>query len=418
MPGYPHIQTIQSLAQGVFDDLVRIRRTLHRHPELSGHEAWTAHYLACELEGLGLDVCTGAGGHGLWADLVTDHSRLSVALRVDMDALPIQEVNRAPYRSTIPGVMHACGHDVHSAVGIGVAAVLSQMRAALPGNIRFIFQPEEEEITGAQRLIRAGVLNDPTPAAIFGLHVAPLPVGMIGWTPDLFLAGFEHYLVTLTDHDLSNIWPGHLDAVARRCCQVINKFKTWHLPTTWAEMGAFWKLMHIGPRQLKNFITYTATPNAEDPSAWEGQFGLGITAANPHLRLAALGRVRAALNTICGATRTRYNIEPMGSMIDLRNDPQLVLSNLPVLKAAVGPDHLIHLRAAFPFNCEDFAFYTKRIPGAMYWLGAANPAEGKYAMLHTPDFDVDERCILTGTIAMATLLVNTLSQLTHHHPDQ
>lgn len=417
MSVYPHIQTIQSLSQGVFDDLVRIRRDLHRHPELSGCEAWTAHYLAAEVEKLGLAVCTNTDGHGLWADLVTDRSRPYVALRVDMDALPIQEVSLAPFRSAIPGVMHACGHDVHSAVGIGVAAVLSQMRTALPGNIRFIFQPEEEEITGAQRMIRAGVLNDPTPAAIFGLHVAPLPVGTIGWTADLFLAGFEHYLVTLTDRDLSNIWPGHLDAVARRCCQVINKFNNWHLPASWEEMEAFWKLMHIGPRQLNNFITYDATPNEEDPSAWEGQFGLGITAANPHLRLAALGRVRAALNTICGATRTHYNIEPMGSMLDMRNDPQLVLSNLPVLKTAVGPDHLFQLRAAFPFNCEDFAYYTKRIPGAMYWLAAANPAEGKFAMLHTPDFDVDERCILTGTIAMATLLINTLSQLNPNLPN-
>jgi metal-dependent amidase/aminoacylase/carboxypeptidase family protein len=416
MPKHPHIQTIQSLARGFFAHLVCIRRDLHRHPELSGREAWTTHYLACELEGLGLDVREGAGGHGLWADLVTDPSRPTVALRVDIDALPIQEVNRASYRSTIPGVMHACGHDVHSAVGIGVAVVLSQLRTTLPGNIRFIFQPEEEEITGAQRMIRAGVLNDPTPAAIFSFHVAPLPVGMIGWTPDLFLAGFEHYLVTLTNRDLTKVQPGHLDAVARRCCQVINRFNTWHLPTTWEEMETFWQLMHIGPRKLKNFITYAATPNADDPSAWEGQFGLGITAANPHLRLAALGRVRAVLNTICRATRTRYNIEPMGSMIDMRNDPQLVLSNLPALTAAFGPEHLIHLKAAFPFNCEDFAYYTKRVPGAMYWLGAANPAQGKFAILHTPDFDVDERCIQIGTVAMATLLFNTLSQLTHKHP--
>jgi metal-dependent amidase/aminoacylase/carboxypeptidase family protein len=417
MPRHPHIQTIQSLTQAVFDHLVRIRRDLHRHPELSGNEAWTAHYLASELAQLGLKVRTGAGEHGLWADLVTDPSRPSVALRVDIDALPIQEVNRAPYRSAIPGVMHACGHDVHSAVGIGVAGVLSKMRTSLPGNIRIIFQPEEEEITGAQRMIRAGVLNRPTPAAIFGLHVAPLPVGVVGWTDDLFLAGFEHYLVTLADRDLTKVQPGHLDAVARRCCQVINRFNTWHLPTTWEEMKAFWQLMHIGPRQLKNFITYDATPNADDPAAWEGQFGLGITAANPHLRLAALGRVRAALNPICRATRTRYTIETMGSMIDMRNDPQLVLSNLPALTAAIGSERLIHLKAAFPFNCEDFAYYTKRIPGAMYWVGAANPVAGKFAMLHTPDFDVDERCIQTGTIAMATLLFNTLSQLALHPHD-
>jgi amidohydrolase len=307
--------------------------------------------------------------------------------------------------------MHACGHDVHSAIGVGVAAVLSKMQAYLPGNIRLIFQPEEEEITGAQKMIRAGVLSNPTPNAIFGLHVAPLPVGQIGWTEDLFLAGFEHYLVTLTPVEGYAHPPGHLDAIAQHCCQVIQKFNAWHLPTTWKEMRLFWKTMEIGPQQLMRFTIYDATRDPENPTSWPGQFGLGIKAANRHLRITGLARVRASLNTLSRVTRTRYQIEPMGAMIDMRNDSQLVLSNLPALAEAVGSENLRHLKAAFPFNCEDFAFFTKLVPGAMFWLGAANPSAGKYAMLHTPNFDVDETCIEIGTIAMATMLCNTLSLL-------
>lgn len=411
MPIHNHItHTIHALTQDLFPNLVRIRRDLHCHPELSGQEAWTADYLAEKLTQLGLDVRTGVGGHGLYADLVTDPSKPSAALRVDIDALPIQEVNQVPYRSDFPGIMHACGHDVHSAIGVGVAAVLSQMRATLPGNIRLIFQPEEEQITGALKMIRAGVLSNPIPKAIFGLHVAPLPVGQIGWTDNLFLAGFEHYLVTLTPAEGYAHSLDHLDAIAQRCCQVIQKFNAWHLPTTWEEMQLFWKIMEMGPQQLRRFIFYDATRDQENPGSWPGQFGLGIKAANRHQRITGLARVRASLNTLCQMTRTRYQIEPMGSMIDMRNDPKLVLSNLPALADAIGLENLRHLKAAFPFNCEDFAHYTKFIPGAMFWLGAANPAVGKLAMLHTPNFDVDEKCIQIGTIAMATLLFNTLSQ--------
>ena len=404
------IHTIQSIASEIHNDLIMVRRDLHRHPEISGHEAWTSQYLAEWLHDLGLSVQTGVGGYGLTADLVTDPSKPTVALRVDMDALPIQQISQAPYQSTIPGVMHACGHDVHAAIGIGTARVLTQMHTVLPGNVRLIFQPEEEEITGALRMIRAGVLKNPTPTAILGLHVAPFPAGQIGWTDDLFLAGFEHFLVTLGPNHMHAPTPGHLDAVARRCCRAIHRLNRWHLPNTWEEMCRFWETMQAGPPELKRFIVYDATTNDEVQPAWQGQFGLGIKAANRHLRIAALGRVRATLNTICQATYTRYRIEPMGLMIDMRNDPGLVHANLPALEKSIGLENIRQLKAAFPFNCEDFAYYTKEIPGAMYWLGAANPAQGKYAMLHTPDFDVDETCIETGTIAMAAMLFNTLSQ--------
>jgi metal-dependent amidase/aminoacylase/carboxypeptidase family protein len=404
------IPAIQTLTRDYFPELVGIRRHLHRHPELSGREILTAQYLAGKLTQLGYHIHMPSTSHGLWADLTSDPSKPSVALRVDIDALPIQEVNQAPYRSILPGVMHACGHDVHAAIGIGVAAVLAQLRSTLPGNIRLIFQPEEEEITGAVRMIRAGALARPTPEAIFGLHVAPLPAGQVAWTDGLFLAGFEHYLVSLAPQRWSQRPLSHIDAVAGRCCRVIQRFNRWQLPETWDAMQDFWKLMQTGPDSLRRFFVYDAAQNDTDPAAWRGQFGLGIKAANPHLRIAAIGRVRAALNTICRATGTRYRLEAMGAMIDMINNKALVRASLPALSQALGAENLRHLKAAFPFNCEDFAYYTQRVPGAMFWLGAADPAKGKFAILHTPDFDVDERCIETGTVAMAALLVNALYQ--------
>jgi amidohydrolase len=391
--------------------LVEIRRYLHRHPELSGEEDWTAWYIVNRLKDFPLDINTGVGGHGIVADLVTDPDKPTVALRVDMDALPIHEVNAVPYRSQVPGVMHACGHDVHSAIGIGTAAILSHMASDLPGNVRFIFQPEEEQVTGALRMIQSGALAHPLPAAIWGLHVAPLSVGQVAWTDGLFLAGFDHYLVTLSPQEGYPLTVRHLHAAAKHCCQVIRRFNDWKLPQTWEEMAAFWGLMKDPPEDLRKFIIYDASLDDEDPSFSHGEFGLGIKAADPHLRRTALGQIRAVLNPIFRARHIRYHIEPMGSMPDMRNDRDLVQRALPALPAALGAENLIHLQAAFPFNCEDFAFYAERIPGAMVWLGAANPEQEKYTMLHTADFDVDEGCLAIGVTAMTLLLVKTL--LTH-----
>ena len=405
------LTTIHQSALKLFSRMRRIRRDLHQHPELSGYESWTARYLADELDQIGLDVKTGIGGLGLYADLVADPGAPLVALRVDIDALPISETNEVPYRSQNPAVMHACGHDVHSAIGVGTAAVLAAISEQLSGNIRFIFQPEEEEITGALRMIRAGVLRDPVPRAIFGFHVAPLPVGQIAWTDDLFLAGFDHYLATITPKQGYQTTISHLDAIAARCCQVIQGFNKFQLPENWEDMQTFWQMMAAGPYDLRHFTIYEASLNEEEPSAWHGQFGVGVKAANHHLRLAAAGRIRASLERIGRLTHTRIRLERADSMLDMRNDPQLVRSTLFALENALGKNNLLHLQAAFPFNCEDFAFYTEIVPGAMYWLGGANPALGKYAMLHTPDFDVDEGCLITGTTAMAALLVSFLNQI-------
>ncbi len=402
------VKNIREESTNSFDFLRQIRRDLHTHPELSGEESWTANYIGDILEGLDVEVKRNIGGHGLITDLVTNPSKPTVALRVDMDALPIHEVNTTPYRSKFPGVMHACGHDVHSTIGIGTLSLLTKFSDILPGNIRFIFQPEEEQITGAKRMIKAGALGNPTPNAIFGLHVAPLPAGQIAWTDGLFLAGFDHYLASLVPTEDRSLSTDQLDAAAQRCCEAILQLNQWHLPKTWGEMQTFWEHLQNPPKSLRNFIIYDASLDEENQNSWHGEFGIGVKAADPHLRRAALGRIRATITRICRLANVKYHIKPMGSMIDMLNDVHLVLSTLPALAAAVGENNLVHLKAAFPFNCEDFAYYTKEVPGTMMWLGAANPGEEKFAMLHTPDFDVDEACLITGTTAMATLLIEAL----------
>jgi amidohydrolase len=405
------ITALRALAQEQFLDIQNIRRALHRHPELSGQEYWTSNYVASHLENLGLIVRQNVGGYGVIADLVVDPSKPTAALRVDMDALPIHEVNQVPYRSQIDGVMHACGHDVHSAIGIGVAAILKQLEHELPGNIRFIFQPEEEEITGALRMIDAGVLENPTPSAIFGFHVTPLPAGKIAWTDSLFLAGFDHYLVSIVPKSRSYLTIDDLNKIASQCCKAILDLNQWKLPNSWEAMQSFWQEMQKASSPLRQFMVFDASQDEEDPDDWPGQFGLGIKAADAHLRKAALAQVKTAVAPLCKTGGTKFLIEKVGTMMDLRNNANLVNGTLPALKAAIGEENLLQLHAAFPFNCEDFAFYAKHIPGAMIWLGAADPANQKYAILHTPDFDVDENCLVSGMVALSAMLIEHLGSI-------
>lgn len=400
------LKEIDTFTADLLPTMIGVRRELHQHPERSGQESWTSAYLAQLLDFLGLPVRRHVGGFGLVADLVVDPSAPTLAFRVDMDALPLEEINAVAYRSRAAGLMHACGHDVHSAIGFGTAAVLTHFRHLLSHNIRFIFQPEEEEITGALRMIRAGVLTRPVPDAIFGLHVAPLPAGRWAYSHGLFLSGFDHYLVTIRPDERSSSRSADAHAVAERCCQAILQFNQFILPETWDEMQAFWKIMADGSEDIQRFVVYDASTNPDEPDAWHGQMGLGIKAATPHLRRSAIGRVRAMLTAICRATHTRYQVKRVASMPDLINNARLVEHTLPILTRALGADNLVHLQGAFPFNCEDFAYFTEHIPGAMFWLGAADASAGKYAMLHTPDFDVDERCMHTGTVAIASILLD------------
>ena len=402
------LHDVQRHTEEQYPSLQELRRKLHQYPELSGQESRTANLLAEELDTLDLDVRTGIGGYGLIADLITDTSKPTVALRVDMDALPIQEINDVPYRSKVPGVSHACGHDVHSAIGVGTATVLKHLEEILPGNVRIIFQPEEEEITGALNMIHEGALENPIPKAIFGCHIAPMPVGQIAWSDGLFLAGFDHYLGTVSPQEGVNPSLDQLDAVAKQCCQLILSLNKWRLPNTWDEMGIVWDKMREGPPDLQQFIVYDASTDEDEPSGWYGQFGVGVKAANQDLRQLALERINAKLYPICREANCDFQIASWGTMPDMVNHSELVRSTLPALTKAIGSHNTIQLKAAFPFNCEDFAYYTDITPGAMYWLGGANPTNGKYAMLHTPDFDVDERCLATGTIAMTILIMETL----------
>ena len=188
---------ITQLAENLRHELSATRRDFHMHPELSGQEQRTAGIVADKLREYGLKVSTGVGGHGVIGLLEGKRDGPVVAWRADMDAVPGDEILDAPYKSCVPGVIHICGHDAHTTVGLGIAQVLSSMRDQVAGQVKFIFQPAEETVVGARAIIDAGGLENPRPRAIFALHIAPLQVGRLGSVSGMVLPGMTTFRIVI-----------------------------------------------------------------------------------------------------------------------------------------------------------------------------------------------------------------------------
>src|SRR5262245_37908122 len=239
-------RAVADAAESLRARLVEQRRDFHMHPELSNREERTSRIVSERLRTLGLDVKTGVAKHGVVALLKGGKTGPVVAVRADMDALPIQETIDVPYKSQNPGVKHACGHDVHTTVQLGVAEILSKMRNEIPGTIKFVFQPAEEgpppgEQGGASLMVKEGVLENPRPQAIFGLHVRPnvdkpvIEVGQIGYHIGAVMASSDRFTLKITGKMSHGAWPHDgIDAivVAAECINALQTIRSRRIDTT------------------------------------------------------------------------------------------------------------------------------------------------------------------------------------------
>src|SRR5256714_11921861 len=238
----PRDERIAHAAEAMREQLVAQRRDFHMHPELSNREERTSRVGAERLRAIGLtDIKTGVGKYGVTALLVGSKPGPVVAVRADMDALPIQEVNDVPYKSLNPGVKHACGHDAHTTIELGVAEILSKMRDEIHGTIKFIFQPAEEgapagEEGGAALMIKEGALENPRPTAIFGLHVMPVvEVGQIAYNSGPAMASSDHFVITIHGKKVHGAYPHDgIDAVvvAAECVTALQTIRSRRVDTT------------------------------------------------------------------------------------------------------------------------------------------------------------------------------------------
>lgn len=380
-----------------YSRLVETRREFAMYPELSGEEIRTARVVAGRLRELDMEVWTDVGGHGVVGLLRGGRPGPLVALRCELDAMPIPDVLQTPYSSLQLGVKHACGHDAHLAMLLGAAEALAARRAQLPGAVRFIFQPEEESLAGALAMLEAGVLDDPRPAALFGVHVFPLPVGQVGYTPGLCLPGMDEFMVTFNAPPPST----RLKAL----CAEIAALSTLPEPKTPEDYAAVIRAQTEGPL-LPPVTLVRAWPYPTETG--EPQL-LGLaTTPDPERRAAARAAVEAVLARACGAMSIPYRLEYTFYNPPLVNDAALVARTLPALREAVGDT--VAFRGPYPFAHEDFARYAQLAPAALYWVGAANPARGIHVLHHTEDFDIDEACLPVGVRVLVALVAAVLER--------
>ena len=378
------------------DELIAIRRDLHMHPELSHDEARTAGVVQDQLRGGPFDIRTGIAGHGVVADLSGPNPGPTLIYRADMDALPIQEADDREYASRNPGVMHACGHDVHTTVGIGVARVLASRRNELHGTVRFVFQPAEEaapppgQNIGAEKMVEEGVLDGVD--AAFALHVMPLlDAGYIGFTGGPVWAASDLFDIEVSGAMAHGAYPHEgrdpilagsaiVQALQQIPSRIIDARDACVLSVCRVDAGSAYNI--IPDRMVLQGLLRTLNETVRDEAMAHAKTVVESVAA-------AYG-CSATLRFVRGTHLT---------------------ANAPALEQFVGGVIATeHPEVGFtPFQsqmgAEDFAAFSRRVPGCYLFLGVRNEARGITHMIHTPRFDVDERAIGIGVRAMSDALV-------------
>lgn len=383
-------EKIRHLAEKYYPHVVALRRELHAHPELSAHETNTAALVASELQKLNIPIQTHVAGTGVVGLLRGKNpEKRCIALRADMDALPIHELNDVPYKSQNEGVMHACGHDVHTSNLLGAAMILSELRDEWEGTIKLIFQPSEEKIpSGANAMIEAGVLENPAVDAIYGLHVhTELEAGQVGFRAGKFMASTDELYLTVIGKG------GHAAQPANFISPLIISAEI---------LLALQPLTDMSAPTVLSFGRITAdgaTNVVPDRAELAGTLRCfdEETRARQHERLISICTEIAAKH----GGRCEVNI--LKGYPVLVNDETMTRHAQAAAMNYLGEDSVHEL--AIRMGAEDFAFYTQKVPACFYRIGVADRARGITSPIHTPTFDVDERALLTSIGLMSWIAV-------------
>jgi amidohydrolase len=395
-------QRVATQAAALAPRLVETRRDIHRQPELGFRETRTAKLIADRLRALKFDeVREQVGVTGVVGVLKGGRPGKVVAVRADMDALPIPELIDVPYKSTVPDVKHACGHDGHMAIALGVAEIFSSMRAEIPGTVVFIFQPAEEGdpdggTTGALRMLEAGVFAAPVPAAIFGLHVMPtLQVGTLGVNVGAAMASSNRFTVTITGKKTHAAYPHTGIDPVPVAAQVINALQTIPSRMNNAAEPIVLSVSTINGGNRYNIIADSVTLTGTVRT---------LAKDGPERVKALMDRAIRGVTDASGAT---YAFDfAVGNPVTF-NEESLAAASLPVLAEVMGGRQ--HILAPPPqMGAEDFALYQQKMPGLFFFLGVGNTAKNITAMIHTEYFDMDESALPIGVRALASVTLEYL----------
>lgn len=410
VPAYLAAQdaTVDTAVDEFLDQIIEMRHQIHQYPELGNREFQTADMIADHLRALGFDEVTMNVAHtGVVGILRGGLPGDVVAVRADMDALPVTEDTPYPFKSTVRteyggqevGVMHACGHDVHTAVQLGVASVLASMRDQIPGTVKFIFQPAEEgpppgEEGGADLMVREGVMEDPRPSAVFGLHTfSEMEVGTLGYTSGPALAAVDHFKIRIIGQQAhgaqphTGIDPVVMASQAVMALQTIRSRNLSPLEPSVVTVGI-----------LRGGTRFNIIPNEV---LMEGT----VRTYNPDVRDAVERRMGEILAGVTQAGGGSFELDYDRGTPATINNVALTEQMAPTLAKIVGNDNVLVIEPTM--GGEDFAYFANEVPGFFYRLGSVKPGTVSGGH-HTPTFAADDASIPIGMRAMSNLLLDYL----------
>ncbi|WP_224482726.1 amidohydrolase [Robertkochia aurantiaca] len=392
------------------EKVISWRHDFHQNPELSNREFETARKIADHLRSLGMEVTTGVAKTGVVATLKGRRPGKVLALRADIDALPVTERTDVPFKSEVTttflgeetGVMHACGHDTHIAILMGVAEVLSQNND-FAGTVKFIFQPAEEgpppgEEGGAKLMVSEGVLKNPDVDAIFGLHIASyLPVGTIAYKPGGTMAAAQRFVINVKGKQTHGSAPwGGVDPIFT-AAQIIDGLQS----IISREMELTKEAAVISVGKISGGVRNNIIPESVE------MIGT-IRTLDYDMQSKLNQRMKELVPAIAAAYRAEATVEIAEGVPITYNDPELTKQMVPSLKRAAGEEKVIEMNATT--GAEDFSFFAREIPALYFFLGGkpADAPEDAYFPHHTPDFYVDDNGMLLGVKAFSQLVFDYL----------
>ncbi|CAM4157972.1 amidohydrolase [Cytophagaceae bacterium 50C-KIRBA] len=391
------LKKIQELAEQQANANIATRRHLHSHPELSFHEFETQVYVEKQLHELGIPTQRIANTGVIAIIEGKNPAKKVIALRADMDALPIQETNDIPYKSQNPGVMHACGHDVHTSSLLGTARILQSVKEEFEGTIKLLFQPAEEKAPGgASIMIQEGALHNPSPAGILGQHVATnIPVGKVGFREGMYMASADELYLTVKGKGGHGAMPDQcIDPIVIASHiiiamqQIISRNKNPRLPS----------VLSFG-----KFIAEGATNVIPNEVKIEGTF----RAMDEEWRADGLAKMKKLAEGIAESMGGSCDFFVLKGYPFLKNNPELTRRMKEAAIEYMGADNVIDLDIWMA--AEDFAFYTHHVDACFYRLGTRNDDKGIVNGVHTPNFNIDEKALHVGPGLMAWLAIQELS---------
>jgi amidohydrolase len=379
---------IQDLAAKLAPRLLEIRRHIHSHPELSGQEYQTAAYVAGVLSSSGLHVKEGIGKTGVIGELAsTGEDQRILAIRTDMDALPIQERTSLDFASKATGIMHACGHDVHTTVGLGTAMVLSRLAESLPGRVRFLFQPAEEIAQGANWMVQDGAMEDVS--AILGVHVFPsIPGGCVGLRYGALTAAADDLEITIIGESGHGARPHEAIDAIWIASQVITTLQQAISRTQNPLRPVVLSIGQINGGRAPNIIA--------DKVSLRGT----VRSLHPQSRANLPEWIENIVTSVCSAYGAKCQVDYRQGVPSVQNDYALTQLLQSSAEEAWGSD-CVQVLPEPSLGAEDFSVYLDHAPGSMFRLGVGFPERGTNHPLHHPQFEVNEAAIITGVVTMA-----------------